>query len=38
MASDEDLLKLFTCKVAGEEKVEQSKTWVIQCDPQAGRV
>lgn len=38
MASDEDLLNLFTCKVAGEERIEQNKTWVIQCDPQAGRV
>jgi hypothetical protein len=37
-ASDEDLLKLFTCKVTGEEQIKQSKTWVIQCDPQAGRV
>ena len=38
MATDEDLLKLFKCKVAGEEQIGQRKAWVIQCDPQAGRV
>ena len=38
IASDEDLFTLHTCKIAGQEEIEQRKTWVVQCDPRAGLV